>query len=31
MAGRFKYKTGDRIGPYSILMLERTFKDNNKQ
>lgn len=26
--GRFKYNPGDRIGPYQILMLERTFKES---
>ena len=25
----FKYNPGERLGPYNILFLERTKKDNN--
>ena len=28
---RFKYNAGDAIGPYNIIMQERTFKDKNKK
>lgn len=27
---KFKYNPGDYLGPNKILMLERTYKDNNK-
>ena len=28
---KFKYNPGDRLGPHSVLMLERTYKDKNEK